>query len=150
MGIYHRLVQRWRDADITVNSPLACSEIAKFEVKRRIDLPGDFKSYLSVADGMQDGQTDENVMSFLSLKLMDENTQWQPLEKKCVNLVFAEFLIFSHVYALRIPTGGGNSAVVARDGTHELHLADSFELFVESYLADPEEIAYCWAKASSK
>ncbi len=150
MGIYHRLAQYWRDAEVSVNPPLTCSQIAQFESRRGVKLPSDFKDCLSVVDGMQEGQTDENMMSFLSLKLLDENTQWQRSENEDVNLVFAEFLIYSHVYVLRISAGGGTSAVLARDGTHELHLADSFEQFVASYLADPEEVAYCWAKASSK
>jgi hypothetical protein len=49
-----------------------------------------------------------------------------------------------HVYVLRTTRDGTCAQVLVSDGVQEKAIADSFEAFVDKYLAAPREVAFGW------
>lgn len=144
MSVYERLKAKWLETGVPVNDGISQVTIDRFEHKNSIALPSTFKEYLLVVNGMKNGQTDENLVSFLSLDAIDQEARYE-ISASEVDVIFAEFSIYSHYYVLRIKRSGEQVAILAADGEHEKQIADSFEGFVSSYLADPSKMAYCWA-----
>jgi len=144
MSIYEMLRARWLEAGIEVNEGVPQGVLDRFEQKHRVSLPRDFREYLLTVNGMKPGQTDENLVSFLALEVIDQTDNVKELSADLVELVFAEFCIYSHSYVLRTPRSGEGCVVIATDGKHEKQIAESFEQFIRQYLDDPVKIAYCW------
>jgi hypothetical protein len=61
-----------------------------------------------------------------------------------VDIVFAEYLLFSHYYVLRATVSGQELGIYATDQSNEKKLASSFDQFLKEYLANPSAIANCW------
>lgn len=144
MSVYERLRTRWLEAGIPINEGTSQTTIDCFEKTHNIKLPSTFKEYLLTVNGMKDGQADENLVSFLSLDAIDQEAHHKEIPASEVDVVFAEFSIYSHYYVLRIRRSGEQVAVFAFDGEHEKQIASCFEGFVSNYLSDPSKVAYCW------
>lgn len=143
MNQFQRLRDSWIKSGIQLVEPANSTAVEEFERRRRLKLPGEFREYLTIAGGMQAGETDEQLISFLSLPMieaeLDEHSPAPGL------VIFAEYLIWSHGYAVQIDT----STVYAQSGTSLLKIADDFSDFVAQYLDDPDRIAHCWAEATA-
>ena len=74
MTIYERLRNTWIAAGIEVNDGATRDEIEEFEARHNVTLSRMFTDYLSVVAGMKDGEVDEEMMSFLSLNLMSDES----------------------------------------------------------------------------
>ncbi|HEY5314454.1 MAG TPA: SMI1/KNR4 family protein [Pirellulales bacterium] len=147
MTIFERLRTEWLKADTVVNGGADPRAIAAFESKHRVTLPLEFKNYLLTVNGMAEGATDEDLVSFLSLDAIDrELTDSQP-PAAFRDVMFAEYLVYSHVYVLRIAASCEQSPVLAADGEHQRLVSDSFMEFIEAYLANRKTVVHCWAKA---
>jgi hypothetical protein len=72
MSIYEMLRAKWIAAGVAVNDPITPAALDRFEKKHRIPLLCEFKDYLFTVNGMQDGQVDEDLVSFLSLEAIDQ------------------------------------------------------------------------------
>ena len=129
-----------------INPGTDASSIARFEQKRSVVLPQAFKQYLQTVNGMSDGLTDEELLSFHSLECIDRDWEWYPRgAANCVEIVFADYLINSHLYVLRMDESGSDLGVwTTADPENYKKLAASFEDFILAYLSNPKEIAYCW------
>jgi hypothetical protein len=93
---------------------------------------------------MQDGQVDEDLISFLSLEAIDQEGNWKEISGNEVELVIAEYSIYSHTYVMRITRSGDRSPVFVTDGEYEKPIAASFRDFLNQYLANPAGVAHCW------
>ena len=144
MSIYQLLRARWLEAGIAVNDPVTQAALDHFEEKHHVSLPGEFKHYLLTVNGMQDGQVDEDLVSFLSLEAIDQEANCKEISANEVEMVVAEFSIYSHCYVLRVSRSGERSPIFVTDGENEKQIAPSFKDFVNVYLANPARVAHCW------
>src|SRR5437660_12927914 len=100
MSIYEDLRTRWVEAGIPVNDGVPRVVLDQFEEKHNVSLPVDFKHYLQVVNGMEEGQVDEHLLSFLSLEAIDKEINHKEFATSEVSLVVAEYSIFAHWYVL--------------------------------------------------
>jgi cell wall assembly regulator SMI1 len=140
MNVFERLRAAWLAADVQINPGADPAEIAAFESKHCVKLPLDFKDYLMLVNGMADGAADDQLISFLSLNAIDREVSQRGTPPQRCDLVFAEYLIHSHVYVIRELPFSKQASVFAADGAHERRLAGSFAEFLERYLASPEAV----------
>lgn len=129
---------------IPINQGMGEEEVNCFEKKHKITLPSSFKQYIHIVNGMFNGQTDDHLISFLSLEMIEQESNIETLPGNEVELIFAEYSIYCHWYVLRFSRSGINDVVVGTNGVLEKHIADSFEDFMIKYLTNPERIAYFW------
>lgn len=143
--IYERLRDTWLANGVSINdgaTPLALNE---FEKENHIKLPVEFRDYLSISNGMVDGQTDKYLISFLSLDTINHEISSRTRQlQDSVDIAFAEYLVYSHYYTLRATENGTPLGVYVMDGTNEKLLASSFYQFIHVYLSNPRSVAYCW------
>lgn len=144
MSIYEMLRAKWLEAGIAVQDGIAPAALDRLEKKRQISLPSEFKDYLLTVNGMQDGQVDEDLISFLSLETIDQEANYKEISGNEAELVIAEYSIYSHTYVMRISRNGDRSPVFVTDGEHEKRIAASFKDFLSEYLANPARVAHCW------
>lgn len=144
MSIYEMLRAKWIAAGVAVNDPATPVALDRFEKKHHIPLPCEFKDYLLTVNGMQDGQVDEDLVSFLSLEAIDQGANCKEISATELEMVVAEFSIYSHCYVLRVSRSRDRSPVFVTDGEHEKEIAGSFNDFVNQYLSNPARIAHCW------
>lgn len=149
MSTYQMLRERWLEAGIAVNDPVSQAVLDRFEENHHLSLPGDFKEYLLTVNGMVDGQTDAELISFLSLEAIDQDAEHNVLAGDHVEITIAEYSIYAHYYVMRVSRGGDRAAVFATDGEHRKQIAPSFREFVSQYLASPDKVAYCWADVAT-
>jgi hypothetical protein len=144
--IYEKLRDAWIAGGFAVNSGADAPSIPRFEQKRSLRLPRSFKDYLLTVNGMSDGLTDEDMISFHSLECIDRNWGRYPHgTADFVETVFADYLLDSHWYVLRSNEFGSDLGVwVADDPENCKKLAGSFDDFIVSYLSNPAQVAYCW------
>jgi hypothetical protein len=144
--IYAQLRDFWTAGGFDINPGTDASSIARFEEKRSVVLPQGFKDYLQTVNGMSDGLTDEELVSFHSIECIDRDWERYPHgAADCVEIVFADYSIDCHWYVLRADKGGSELGVWATgDPENYKKLAACFEDFVLAYLSNPKEIAYCW------
>jgi hypothetical protein len=145
MSIFNKLRDRWIETGVSINRGKSAEEVYDFEVKHGVALPRSFKEYLETVDGMSDGQTDEDLISFLSLEMIDQEPNFKVLSGNVVELIFAEYSIYCHYYVLRSSRRGDRSVVVGTNGEMEKHIADSFDNFIKLYLSNPTGIANFWS-----
>jgi len=140
MNVFQRLRAAWLSADVVINPGADPSEIVAFESKHSVKLPPEFKDYLMTVNGMADGATDDQLISFLSLSAIDCEMSQREAPSRRSDVVFAEYLIHSHVYVIRKSPFRKQAWVFATDGRHERRLAGSFVEFVERYLNRPAAV----------
>src|SRR5437660_11301418 len=145
MTIYHLLRARWLDGGIAVNDGIRQAALDRFQENRQVSLPSEFREYLLTVNGMKEGQTDENLVSFLSLETIDQESNFKEISANQVEMIVAEFSLYCHWYVLRTSRSGDRPVVFVTNGDQEKLLATSFEDFVNHYLSSPARVAHCWA-----
>lgn len=145
MTIFKILRDKWIEDGLSINPGKSSEDVCHFEEKHGVALPRSFKEYLETVNGMPEGETDENLISFLSLELIDQEPNFKVLSGNVVELIFAEYSIYCHCYVLRSSRRGDRSVVVGTSGEMEKHIADSFDNFIKLYLSNPTGIANFWS-----
>jgi hypothetical protein len=150
-----RLKSYWDSTGIKVRLGTSQQAIESFELKYNICLTQDLRDYHSIVDGMEDGESDNSMLSFLSLSsiksVMEDLIEFGGIPdyrklKDCLPqthryFVFADYLIRSHVYAIRLSPNRSNATpVIWICGKHWRMIASSFSDFVEKYLTDKNAI----------
>lgn len=144
MSIFERLRAKWAEAGLRPKHGVDQETLDCFERNHKIALPSEFKDYLLIVNGMEEGQADEYLISFLSLEAIDDDANYEDISAYEVRMVIAEYSVYSHVYVMQSSPNGDQSIVLATDGEHETQLATSFEDFVNKYLSNPASVAHCW------
>lgn len=143
--IYQRLRNAWLKSGVPTNVGATPREIQAFESRYCMRLPAQFRAYLSTVNGMAGGATDESLISFLPIDKIDVVPNSADLHSKAgVEIVFAEYLIFSHYYAMRVTKNGDQDGVYAADGTNQARISSSFDEFLYAYLSCPETVIDCF------
>jgi cell wall assembly regulator SMI1 len=68
IALIEKLKGFWLQKGIKVRPGLSLQQIESFESRYMFDLPPDLRLYFATVDGMQEGETDPDMFSFLPLK----------------------------------------------------------------------------------
>jgi len=150
--LWNSIISYWRTYGLPIRQGATTESIASFEEKYRVRLPSDFAEYLRAVDGTGAYESDENVLSFLSLSevrpvhevLDDSRGVVYPdrfLYPNC--FVFADHMLSSWFYAIQITadaaTLGPVYRVTASDVPGPME-APSFREFMMRYATDPGSV----------
>lgn len=140
----HRLISYWESIGSRIKLGASEHDLRAFEQRHHVQLPPDFREYLTLCNGLSLG--DGGHFDYDSLGLIE----FWPLETISARhdgvpgeyFGFADFLIDSHWYVIRLSADVNlNGAIGVGDelGIVE-QLGNSFSDFVEAYLHDPDRI----------
>jgi len=147
-----KLIAYWRQYGLPIRPGVTSESIKAFEEKYQVLLPVDPAEYLQAVDGTGINESDENVLSFLSLaemrpvhEVLDESGGVVYSDRfaypNC--FVFADYLMSSWLYAVRITSDATNLGpvyrVTANDAPVQMEAA-SFREFMTKYVADPGSV----------
>ena len=140
--MFEELKRLWEQNKLKINGPLPNCEIDHFEKQHHLILPASFKQYLLVVNGMQQYESDDELISFFSLAEMSErlnSRKFNPLGE----FLFADYSIGSHGYILDLTNNKEDVLATDYGGNHKL-LATSFKSFMNLYLTNRISVANCW------
>ena len=149
-----QLKGRWESEGASTRPGISQRKISSFEARYGVSLPEDFRDYFCTVDGMEEGLSDNALISFWPLDEVEPVTRrvvehsgipdYSGIAKKLKGadsyFAFADFLIWSHVYAIRIGAPHEKNEIVWICGSHHSVIADSFSDFIKAYLKDPDDI----------
>ncbi len=146
-----RLREGWA-AQGAVRAGASSTDLAGLERELGVVLPTDLKEYLAIVDGMESGAWVGNEIEFWPIaRIIAEADDWACFERgvDATLLPFADFLINSHAYAVRVSAADAPVFLVTgfRQTTatlpnalsipeRQIRCADSFEEFVTRYEQD--------------
>ena len=125
-----QLLRFWSSLGLEIRPGVTEAALAQFEARYGVVLPPDMRTYFMAVDGMNGEVDDQRMITFWPLeqvKPVTEELPGEPPENACYFL-FADFLIWSHGYAIRLSPdpGAANPVVlVPADGTTQ-RVAKSF------------------------
>jgi len=143
MDVVHRLLEYWRQTDSKFRPGVSLSDLAQFEARYDVALPGPVREYFMAADGTGE-EYDATFCRFYSLgevkPVSDELTSSADRLGYPDCFVFAEWAAWCWGYAFRLTTDPEQLAPVFRvtgDTTPGPQIAPSFAQFLEQYLDLP-------------
>lgn len=148
-NLWHRLVELWREAGLTIRPPGRPEAIQAFESQYGVTLPDDLRAYFLTVDGMED-ELDPATNRFWPLgmvkpveeELSEQHTRDRFAYPGC--FVFADHCIWCFAWAVRLgkePVAvSGPVFQVTASEVHGRQIAPSFTAFVEMYLADQDSV----------
>lgn len=156
-SLAEKLSGYWDNDHIHIRSGLPPETIQRFETKYNVVFASDLREYFLGIDGMEDGDSDNELLAFLPLAdvkpVPDELASFAgipdyssicdglPRAPRCV--VFADYMIRSHVYAIRLfADSAASTPVIWICGPYWSEIAPSFSAFIEDYLTDFERIRF--------
>lgn len=140
-----RLVERWAEQGIRSDGGAGEDAIQAFEAGYGVRMPEDLRAYFRHVGGVRmDGESpalDQDLIRFWRLEDVETlASSWVPAPDARSWFVTADYSIWVWAYVIRLSADPSAAAPVAVSfGSAELlPVADSFEEFVEKYLArDP-------------
>lgn len=135
-----RLRRRW--AEGTVRGAAAATELDALERDLGIILPSAFKDYLAIVDGMESGKWVGAAIDFWPVaRLRADWDGWGCFEpgKEGTLLPFADLLLDSHAYAIRVSSPDASVFIVSGNG-EPIACASSFDEFVSRYEQDDDAL----------
>lgn len=151
------IARYWSASGITPRPGVAPQTIMEFESRHSVVVPDAFARFYAVVDGMDTGEMEENWIFFYPLHAIlpitrelitfsgipDYSGLGRTLPDADRHFVFADYLITSHVYTLRLGGEFGRERAVFRIcGEVVEQITPSFGDFLEGYAADPEAILF--------
>ena len=139
------LKQYWLRQEIKLNLGVSEIELCAFESKYNVYLPKDFKNYLSTVNGFVDSSMDEELFTFLPLNEIEPlSISWSQSPEAKSYFIFADFLISSHVYAIKLTKDSkfDNPIFVDFNDNHPTQIAHSFTEFIQSYLENDYKLLF--------
>jgi hypothetical protein len=132
----------WKSQELEVLPGNDEEALVAFEQRWQVRLPPDVRSYFEVLNGVTQGNMDEKLLTFWELDRMRpvvaELGEWRysvslPEHENC--FIFADFLISSHWYAVRMSYA---TTVFEVYDNHCREVASSFREFSTRYLSHPD------------
>lgn len=144
--LVRRVVAHWQQSRAAPEPGAATSELSAFEAHYGVRLPPAFAALWRTANG---NHGDQNLTRFWPLgeihRLSDEegpSDTVSPADAESL-FVFADYLIFSHLYAVRLTADGQDAEVWwVLSPTERAEIAPTFESFLREYAADPNSILF--------
>jgi hypothetical protein len=142
-----RLLAFWESLGLPARPGVSADEIAQFEARYGVVLPQDLRQYYSVVDGV-DGESMVRGHPFRfwplrEVKPVSEDMPEEPLHHSEFKdyFLFADYSLWACAYAVKLTKSRDNRTfVVMIGGDVPVHLAGSFEEFVQIYLGDPARL----------
>ena len=153
--LIERLKSRWSQCNIRHRLGVSREEIQLFEARYQVCMPLDMREFFTTVDGMGENEMDDDCFSFHRLcdvksvpeelanfgGIPDYRKIMDTLPQPALWFVFADFLIYSAAFAIRLSAGGDGAPVVwIGDGTRHHIVANSFSSFLHIYLTAPDEL----------
>jgi hypothetical protein len=132
-SLYERVVAHWKSESLQRNPAVGLNALDQFESRHGLKLPVSLRRLLLLSNGLVEGQYDPaNYIRFCAIEefaLQTFPAGSDPGGRESY-LVFAEFSIWAHSYA--VSTVSGVVAVIG--GRLPIRVADSLEEFLLLYL----------------
>src|SRR5262245_9005382 len=150
-----RLRNYWSSIGVRLGSGVSQPALKSFESNYGVEFPEDFHDYISTIGGMEEGFSDSNLVSFWlfdQIKSVPEmlthfagipnySRIGKHLKEPDSYFVFADFLIWSHVYAIKLNSNQSEkNQILWICGSEHKQIAESFSIFLQMYLDDPESL----------
>lgn len=151
-ALLDRLRGHWMQKGIKTRPGVSPQQIESFESRYLVRLPLDLRGYYATVDGMEEGETDPDMFSFLPLKAVKSVSEelaqfggipdYRQITRSLADphrwFVIVDYLIGSAVYATRLSANGEAAPVLwIGDSEHQRVVSPSFSEFLEVYLANP-------------
>jgi cell wall assembly regulator SMI1 len=147
VGLIDRLRRHWLQNGIKIRNGLSLQQIESFESSYAIRIPPDLRTYYATMDGMEEGETDSEMFSFLpleSVKSIPERLaryrEYSGITKSLTDshcwFVTVDYVLTSMVYAVYLSSEPVNSPVRCICGNQHRIVAPSFSDFLEANLAN--------------
>jgi hypothetical protein len=148
------VAQRWRDSGSEIRRGVDAEALLAFELQNGIAIPEELAAFYQVANGVE---SDQNLFSVWELATVrrvpaalgdwrgipDYGSIATTLPHADEYFAFADFMIMSHVFAVRIrPASRSLGEVVWICGAKYGIAAASFSEFWNRYLSDPWEAVF--------
>ena len=142
------VVQLWRDLSVEIRPAARSEKFLSFERQNGMAIPEELAAFYRVSDGVE---SDQNLFAVWELAAVrrapvavgdfrgipDYGQIATALPNADEYLVFADFMIMSHVFAVHVdPTSRLMGQVIWISGSDHGVAATSFRAFWEAYLAD--------------
>src|SRR4051812_12057333 len=140
-SIGDRLRSFWTSQGVKVRSGVSTRDIEGFEARYGVAFPDDFRGYLSVVDGMDPNDIDEELYWFMPLddiksvpESFAEDGEVPACYRDCINsldppgsyFVIVDYMISSHLYAIHLSSDPGHAGpVIWIDGGRWFEIAPS-------------------------
>ncbi len=123
-----KVIESWKNQELNLAKPLSENEVVKSFSNFEITFSQDVIEVYSNFGGFEQDELDNEHFTFWTVKkILQENKQ----NAEYIN--FADFLIYSHLYAFKFENTE-NSAIYACFDDDRFKVADSFAEFFEIYL----------------
>lgn len=139
-SITEQLKKTWSTQGIKLRSEASPAQLAAFETKYKIRLPGELSEFLAAVNGFDCSESlmwDEELITFLGTdEIKPLGEYWSPeAEGSEMYFVFADHCIAAHVYAIHLSDklDHENEIVVVYDLT-PVKVATSFREFIQGYM----------------
>ena len=145
----HEIQARWASEGVPPRPGNPPEALAAFETRYGVILPPAFRDYFARLDGTGE-HSDDAHLRFWPLAEVEPILQyhrWEPADvPELVGwFYFADFLINSHTFAIRLTTDPVDGGPVAYELGGLFPLAPSFDGFLERYLSDRDTLTYSLA-----
>ena len=117
--------------------------LARLPVWSRYTIPPDLGSLLALANGMGKGSTDDLMIRFWpaeELRSVHEELPDAAWDPHADFLVFADYSIWAHAYAIQVGATSAAGTVVIVGGAEPISVASSFAEFLARYLFEPDSL----------
>jgi len=154
-ALVERLKGHWLEKRIRIQAGASLDQVKSFESHYQVCLPQDLRDYFTTVNGMEKGEIDEELFSFLPLQAVksipeelgqfggipDYTQITRSLPDARRWFVIVDYLICSAVYAIRLSAELESTPVMwIGDGTHYREVAPCFSGFLESYMTNPRDL----------
>jgi cell wall assembly regulator SMI1 len=122
MGVVEEMLAAWRNAGVRLNPGASAEDLQRLEDALGAPLPSDLRAYFAIADGMREGEIDDDLGHFWSIeKILSEHIEREGRDARGAyrDLAFADVMVHSWYLWLRVRDGGLLSVFI--EGSAEEH-----------------------------
>ena len=138
-SIVKQVKEQWTSQQVLCGGGISSEEVKNFEHENNVILPGDFCEYLTTINGMVDGGSDNDLISFLPLEeikpcICGDEPAYQVISENFY--IFADYSIGIFYYAIELlPFASPINRICVIGASSPIFMAESFTEFLRIYLA---------------
>jgi hypothetical protein len=131
--LVHSVLAHWRSIGIAPLKGASRQEVEAIEARLSVRLPDHVVTLYLAANGMAAGDYDDRNIRFWQLEELAQHVSTDAAGVSYAG--FADFLIMSHVYEVRLTGSGHTDVRIMADGA-PINVAASFSNFLDFYLKE--------------